>query len=67
MKNVIPLVMETTGGYGKAFRNILKILCKKVEMRKQIKFEILINRIKSKLSALLQYNNAQMVLSSLIL
>ena len=48
IKNIIPLTMETTGGYGQSFKLVLKRLCKRIEIRKQLKFEIVTNRVKSK-------------------
>ena len=67
MGNIIPLAMETTGGFGVEFKEVLKDLAKRIECRKNIPAEYLLHRIKAKLTAVLMKDNAEMVISSLIL
>ena len=64
-ENVKPMAMETMGAMGNTFKNILQIIADRIATRRNKQYPIVMNRIRTRLSAILMKHNCNMVLSSI--
>ena len=66
-ENIIPLALETMGAMGDEFKRVLQKLVDRIATRKNKKYSIIMNQIRTKIIANLMKLNAVMVLTSIIL
>ena len=58
-----PMVMDTMGGFGKIFKRNLQKIAHKLALLKP--YAIIINRLRTKLTAMLHQQNAKMIIASM--
>ena len=63
--DILPLAIESAGGIGHQFRQVIHQMAGKISTRKEIELPIMINRIRSNVIAMLMKHNAKMVISSM--
>ena len=60
-----PMVMDTMGGFGETCKLNLQHIAKRISLFKQVPYPVIINRMRSKLTAILHLHNANMVIASI--
>ena len=60
-----PMVMDTMGAFGESFKINLQHIAKRVALLKQSPYSIVINRMRTRLTAILHKYNAKMIISSI--
>ena len=63
----IPLAIEVMGAIGDKIKYIIQNLADKLAKMKKIKYEIMMNRIRKNIIAILMKHNAKMIISSLLI
>ena len=64
-KDVKPMALETMGAMGNTFKNILQIIADRIATRRNQPYSIVMNRIRTRLIAILMKYNCNMILSSI--
>ena len=59
-----PMVIDTMGGFGEQFKINLQHIAKRISLHKQAPYSIIINRLRTKLIAILHQHNANMMIAS---
>ena len=63
----IPLAIEVMGGLGDKFKYVLQNMAHKIGTMKKIKYQVMMNRIRKKIIAILMKQNAKMIISSMLI
>ena len=63
----IPLAIEVLGGMGDRFKFVLQNLANKIATMKKIKYQVMMNRIRKQIIAVLMKQNAKMIISSMLI
>jgi hypothetical protein len=65
MEELLPISIETMGGMGNVFRDVIRRTADKIATRSNILYPEIINRIRTKITAILMKYNSNMMISSI--